>query len=82
MLSSKDGVIKVTTDNGLVLFHTPHVIQVPCDSRIRGVYRIVDIQDTTHTLTNNSTPVDDEHESLYTKNPERIVCGGGWGGYE
>ncbi len=44
MLSSKDGVIKVTTDNGLVLFHTSHVIQVPCDSRIRGVYRIVDIQ--------------------------------------
>ena len=82
MLRNKVVIKKMIVDNGLVLFHTYHAMQVPCDSRIRGVYRIVDIQDTTHTLTNNSTPVDDEHESLYTKNPERIVCGGGWGGYE
>ena len=27
MLSNKDGVIKVMTDNGLVLFHT-----IPCDA--------------------------------------------------
>jgi hypothetical protein len=44
MFSNKDGVIKVMTDNGLVLFHISHAMQVPCDSRIRGVYRIVDIQ--------------------------------------
>jgi hypothetical protein len=44
MLSNKDGVIKVMTDNGLVLLHTSHAMQVPCDSRTRGVYRIVDIQ--------------------------------------
>ena len=40
MLSNKDGVIKVMTDNG----HTSHVMQVPCASRTRRVYRIIDIQ--------------------------------------
>ena len=39
MLSNNDGVIKMMTDNGLVLFHTSHAMQVPCDSRTRGVYR-------------------------------------------
>ena len=29
--------------------------------------------DTKHTPTYNLTPVDDEHEPAYTKNPERIV---------
>ena len=43
-MSNTDGVIKVMTDNGLVLFYTSHVMQEPCDSRTRGVYRIVDIQ--------------------------------------
>ena len=38
MLSNKDGVIKVKTDGGMVLFHTSHVIQVPCDPSTQGVY--------------------------------------------
>ena len=44
MLSNKDGVIKVITDNGLVLFHTSHAMQVPCDPSTRGVHGNVDIQ--------------------------------------
>jgi hypothetical protein len=34
----------VIVDNGLTSFHISHVMQVPCDSSTRGVYRIVDIQ--------------------------------------
>jgi len=44
VLSNKDGVIKVMTDNGVVLFHTSHTMQVPSNPCTRGVYGIVDIQ--------------------------------------
>jgi len=34
MLSNNDGVIKVIRDNGLVLSHTSHAMQVPYDTNL------------------------------------------------